>query len=319
MSRLDELRPDQRAALSLLLRQRKRYDEVAALLGIPERAVHDRAHAAIAVLAPRQARALAAEQRAQIADYLLSQQDGVAERLATRGVLAASEPARAWALEIARELAPLADGPLAEIPPAAAPPSAAAGGAPSASVAREPASTAPAEHRLAAPEAALPSSRLGGALVLAGIVAAVVVAVVLLTSGGSSHTTKTKTTSTSKTATNGPKIEQRVALKSPNPSSSAIALVEILSEGGKRAFYIAAEHLPPSRGFFYVIWLYNSASSSEPLSRAPSVGSNGRMAGGSFLPSNASSFRELIVTRETASRPTHPGPIALRGAFTAAG
>ena len=53
MSRLDELPPDQRAALSLLLRQRKSYAEVATLLGISERAVHDRAHAALAVLAPR--------------------------------------------------------------------------------------------------------------------------------------------------------------------------------------------------------------------------------------------------------------------------
>jgi len=51
MSRLDELPPDQRAALSLLLRQRKGYAEVAGLLHIPARAVHDRAHAALAVLA----------------------------------------------------------------------------------------------------------------------------------------------------------------------------------------------------------------------------------------------------------------------------
>ena len=61
MSRLDELPPDQRAALSLLLRQHKSYAEVAALLGIAERAVHDRAHAALAVLAPAQARELTPE------------------------------------------------------------------------------------------------------------------------------------------------------------------------------------------------------------------------------------------------------------------
>ena len=38
MSRLDDLPPDQRATLSLLLRQRKSYAEVAALLGIPQSA-----------------------------------------------------------------------------------------------------------------------------------------------------------------------------------------------------------------------------------------------------------------------------------------
>ena len=90
MSRLDELPPDQRAALSLLLRQRKSYAEVAALLDIPERAVHDRAQAALAVLAPRQARELTAEQRESIGDYLLGQQPGVAERLATRTSLESS-------------------------------------------------------------------------------------------------------------------------------------------------------------------------------------------------------------------------------------
>ena len=58
MSRLDDLPPDQRATLSLLLRNRKSYADVAQLLDIAPRAVHDRAHAALAVLAPRQARDL---------------------------------------------------------------------------------------------------------------------------------------------------------------------------------------------------------------------------------------------------------------------
>ncbi|MHB8243418.1 MAG: sigma factor-like helix-turn-helix DNA-binding protein, partial [Solirubrobacteraceae bacterium] len=121
MSRLDELPPDQSAALSLLLRQRKSYAEVALLLGIAERAVHDRAHAALTVLAPRQARELAPERRAEIADYLLGQA-GVAERLRTRTYLAGSEDARAWAQALVAELAPVAGGELPEIPaPASAP------------------------------------------------------------------------------------------------------------------------------------------------------------------------------------------------------
>src|SRR5437660_11455904 len=76
MSRLDDLPPDQRAALSLLLRQRKAYAEVAAMLQIGERAVHDRAHAALAVLAPREARGLTPERREEIGDYLLGQSTG---------------------------------------------------------------------------------------------------------------------------------------------------------------------------------------------------------------------------------------------------
>src|ERR1700733_3767954 len=125
MSRLDELPPDQRAALSLLLRQRKSYAEVATLLGISELAVHDRAHAALAVLAPRRARELSSERRLEVGDYLLGQQPGVAERLRTRTYLSGSEQARAWATELAADLARLGAGQLPEIPPGApAPPGA---------------------------------------------------------------------------------------------------------------------------------------------------------------------------------------------------
>ncbi|MCW3027435.1 MAG: Sigma-70 region 4 type 2, partial [Solirubrobacterales bacterium] len=121
MSRLDELPPDQRAALSLLLGQRKSYAEVATLLAIEERSVHDRAHAALALLAPRQARELAAERREEIGDYLLGQQPGVGDRLAARAYLSESEPARDWATAISGELAPLSSAPLPEIPDGSSP------------------------------------------------------------------------------------------------------------------------------------------------------------------------------------------------------
>ena len=121
MSRLDDLPPDQRATLSLLLRRRKSYAEVAALLGIQERAVHDRAHAALAVLAPRQARELTAERREEVGDYLLGQRAGVAERLATRKYLEGSPPARDWANALAGELAPLAGDAAAGDPRARSP------------------------------------------------------------------------------------------------------------------------------------------------------------------------------------------------------
>jgi hypothetical protein len=51
MSRLDDLPPDLRATLSLLLERGKSYDEVADMLAIPKSAVRDRAHAALDALA----------------------------------------------------------------------------------------------------------------------------------------------------------------------------------------------------------------------------------------------------------------------------
>jgi Sigma-70, region 4 len=332
MSRLDELPPDQRAALSLLLNQRKSYAAVAAMLDIPQRAVHDRAHAALAVLAPGQARAVPAERRMEIGDYMLGQQPGVAERLSTRAFLGDSEAGRAWARGLAAELAPLAGAALPDIPssqpgnqpaaPASAGKTAGANGG-----AQEPSSEAGHDTASARMAASLPSSRLGGAVLLGAILAGVIVAVVLLAGGGGgSHPKRTVASSTAtsanskaSTGASGPKIDNRLTLKSPSSSSAAIGAVEILSEGGKRAFYMAAEHLAPSKGFSYVIWLYNSPTSFEGLSKAPAVSSDGRLVGGALLPSNAGSYHEILITRETTSRPAKPGTIVLRGPFSLGG
>jgi hypothetical protein len=338
MSRLDDLPSDQRATLSLLLAQRKSYAEIAALLGIPERAVHDRAHAALAVLAPRQARELTAEQRESIGNYLLGQQAGVAERLATRTSLESSAAARTWAHAIAEQIAPLSSVPLAEIPTGATPSSS------SADVVDVTAASASAPE--AAPRAAegphrakQPSSRLAGAILLAGIVALVVVAVVLTTGGGGggSHTaatsesaSSTATTSTAPTTSatstsggtgatgtgTGPTEVKRLTLTSPDPASKAVGAVEILSEGSKHAFYLVAEHLAPSSGFFYAVWLYNSPTSHEAVSKSPAVGSSGTLQGGALLPANAANYHTMLLTRETTDRPSQPGPIVLSGPFS---
>jgi Sigma-70, region 4 len=326
MSRLDDLPPDQRATLSLLLRGGKSYAEVAALLDIPQRAVHDRAHAALAVLAARQARELTPPQREEVGDYLLGQRGGVAERLATRTYLDGSPPARAWAAALAAELQPLAGSPLPEIPNGAGPAVAApASPGPSAprepSPVRHPAPREPGPVRRPAPARA----RMGGALLLAAIVAAVVVAVVLLTSGGSSNSSSSSAgdqsgssgTGTTETQKAQAKEDNRIALSSPNPASRAVGVAQVLSEGSQYAIYLAAEHLPPSKGkgFFYAVWLYNSPRSHKALSRAPDVGPSGNVQGGALLPKDAGNYRTMLLTRETNPKPTKPGPIVLRGAF----
>jgi hypothetical protein len=340
MTRLDELPPDQRAALALLLGQRKSYAELATTLRIPERAVHDRAHAALAMLAPQLARGLDTEQREQVGDFLLGQQQGVSERLATRTLLGQSQAARAWAGELATTLAPLSAQPLPQIPAAdaataerdgaaqpahgPAPTQPARGQAPSA-VPRppQPPSTATGTGSPSPPgdrsAPALPSSRVGGAIVLALIVAGIVVAVLLLTKGSSSHnqaagSSARRTTSTTVT---GPHIDQRFTLSSPS-GGRAVGAVALLSEGGKRAFYIAAEHLPQTQGrpFHYDIWLRNAAKgNSLALSEAPQVGSSGQLAGGAFLPANAAEYNEMLLTHETSRRPAQPGPVLLSGRY----
>jgi len=342
MSRMDSLPPDQRAALSLLLSQRKSYAEVASLLQIAPEAVHDRAHGALAILAPGEARALSADERAEVGDYLLGQ-SGIAERLKTRTYLSDSEPARAWALALAGELSALSPNALPEIPTPSANnvhphehdlvPSAAAPAAPAAAAAPAPTAApafgapapAPAANGSGAPPSTpLPrstsgtpsSSMLGGVLIIAALIVAVVVAVILLTGGGSSkHKGSTGSSKTNAANTHGPTVHQ-LTLRSPSPTSRSLGVVEVLSEAGKRAFYIEAQNLPASHHFFYAVWLYNSPTSAEPLSKAPPVGSSHRLAGGALLPADASKYSHILLTRETSTHPTHPGKTILSGPFS---
>jgi Sigma-70, region 4 len=255
MSRLDDLPPDQRAVLMLLVAQGKSHAEIAGMLGIPQDTVRDRARQALDALAA-----------------------GPGE---IRG--SARERARASA-----PLAPVGAGP----------------------------------HAIPSVGSSRPSSRRGGALLLVALVVAVVVAVILITSGGSSHkasTTQAGTTASSTTSTSqktGTPTVKQIALTSPEPGSKRVGLVEVFSEGTKRGYYIAVEHLPPTEGFFYAVWLYNSPASALPLSKSPPVTSNGRLQGGALLPANAGSYHKILLTRETSTKPSHPGPIVLSGSFS---
>src|SRR6476660_6769921 len=181
MSRIDTLPADQGAVLQLLLRQGRPYGELSGLLQLDEAEVRRRAHGALDALGPDETPGLDPERRAEIADYLLGQQDE-AHRAATYAFLEGSAGGRAWARVVGDELRPVAGDKLPDIPaegrddgasaPAGAAPAAAAAtpvaatpppttAAPAADVA---AAGAP-PPRLGAPR----SSRLGGALLLGGL------------------------------------------------------------------------------------------------------------------------------------------------------
>src|SRR4051795_2492695 len=115
MSGIDDLAPDQRAVLQLLLKQGKAYVELASLLRISPEAVRDRAVSALDALGPRNGAPLAPERRSEVADYLLGQQSA-SQRQDTREFLEGSAAGRAWARVVAGELRPLAGDALPEIP-----------------------------------------------------------------------------------------------------------------------------------------------------------------------------------------------------------
>jgi hypothetical protein len=115
MAGLDALPPDQRAALSLILRQGRSYDDLADMLGIGPDAVRTRAYEAVNALGPTAGRTPALAKRQEVADYLLGQQDEEAQSQ-TRTRLAEEPHLRAWARAVAGELKELAREPLPEIP-----------------------------------------------------------------------------------------------------------------------------------------------------------------------------------------------------------
>ncbi|HWX88025.1 MAG TPA: RNA polymerase sigma factor [Solirubrobacteraceae bacterium] len=271
MTDLDRLPPDQRAVLSLVLERGRSYGEVAEMLGIPESAVRDRAHAALDALAGD----------------------------------------------------PQLRGEHASLPPRPGPGSRAAEGASNRSSATgTSAARTPGSPSSPAPAGRVPTgSRRAGALLLGAIVVVIVVAVVLISSGGGKSSgqgtaTSSSTAATTTTTSAGkPSLNKTISLSSPDPELKASGTAYVLSESARSAFYITAQGLPPSSGFFYAVWLYNSPSSSTPLGRASSVGSDGRMQGGNPLPTSANLYHQLIVTRETSTHPSHPGPIVLKGTF----
>jgi hypothetical protein len=115
MTRIDELAPDQRAVLSLILRRGRSYAQIATALQIDEDVVREHAYGALDEIAGEAGDGLSADEREQIADYLLAQQTPT-ERLVTYDELEGSHEARAFASAVIDELATMAGGTLPEIP-----------------------------------------------------------------------------------------------------------------------------------------------------------------------------------------------------------
>jgi hypothetical protein len=182
----------------------------------------------------------------------------------------------------------------------------------------------------------LPRSRTGGAVLL-GLGVAVVVAVVVIliaTSGGGSNkpkhasaatttptTTAGSTTGTGTgTTTGSAKVIAQVNLRPPGGATAATkspaGVAEVLQSGASTGIALLAQNMPAnSKHNAYAVWLYNSGSDSRLLGFvSPGVGSNGKLSTEGPLPTDASHFRELVVTLETQAKPKTPGQIVLIGA-----
>ena len=106
MATLDQLPPEQRAIVELVVQRGRSYETLAEVLQVPQARVRELAREALTELSPRTAGRVDIDRRGQAADYLMRQQSPEEER-ATRDYLKQSEPARAWALSLLDSLDPL--------------------------------------------------------------------------------------------------------------------------------------------------------------------------------------------------------------------
>jgi len=345
MASLDTLPPDQRAVIDLVLQRGRSYDDIARLLAIDRAAVRARALAAFEAIGPETG--ISPESRALITDYLLGQlPERVAEQ--TRERLAGSPYDRAWARVLASELGRVASKPLPEIPDGSRPAAVAsstrapegdaeADAAPSSPAPARPARTArPRDGGARRPRLSdRPSSRRGGAIMLgvgAVIVVAIVVVLIAVLGGGSSKSASTpaasspastnpsSTTATSGTASTTTPKAQVVGQSNLNPpggKGQAKGVAFVVKEGTAYGIVIEAAHVAPNSHNAYAAWLYNSASDAVRLGFvSPAVRKSGQLQVGSPLPTNASHYKQLLLTLETQSNPKSPGTTVLQGPFS---
>jgi hypothetical protein len=350
MASLDSLPGDQRAVLQLVLSRGRSYEKIGGLLSINPSAVRERAQLALDALGPDTH--ITPEAQARVADYLLGQLPD-SETREVRDLLAGSPDARAWARVVSSELAPLAgERPMPEIPADASPardhaePIAGLGPAQPES---EPAESERRRGRRrrkrtqaeeeAAPADARRSSRLGGALVILLAVVAVGAVLFFVLRGGHSNnhaaaststvsssaaasaTTPTTASSTTSSSTSA-KVVSQINLTPPSSdkTSKAAGIAEVLNEGSTDGVAIVAQNVPPNSTKppdAYAVWLYNSPKDAKILGFVnPGVGKTGRLSTAGALPTNASRYKQLIVTVETTASPKAPGTIILQGALT---
>jgi hypothetical protein len=331
MSPLEPLAPDQRAVVALVLQQGRSYDEIAALLGIPVDAVRARAQAGLAALAP--GNGLPGEITAPLADYLLGQQaDPDAE--STRGLLAESAPARAWASDVAAHLAGVAKGPLPAIPgdgPAPAPRTPARKRPPAAAAAEPPPpGPRPRPVREAAGDEGPPpppaSSRLGGVLLIAAVVAVVAVVLFVVLRGGddeepaASNGTPAATATPTPTATAQPRVADQIRLR-PTGGGKAKGTMTVYLQGQQLLFALQGQNLPPSSGnAAYAVWLTGPGAKVRRLGFTNPVGADGRLGiqGPSekdlaAFPKLYATYANVVVSQESTEDAKRPSRIVLTG------
>ncbi len=312
MATFDQLSPEKRAIVELVLQQGKTYPELAEMLGMPEPRVRELARDALVELAPVSVRGVEEDWRGQLADYVLGQQSGP-EATATKGHLRRSEAARSWARSLLDSLEQLyANGSVPAIPDGERGRSA-----------RRPAPAAAAASGFAPDERAGGSRGLSTAdpvmrrrlLAGAGVAALVLLIAVLLwpigvlTGDDDEGSTASSSESAQPAAQTTPEQNQPAT---NGPAGIAI----VVDRAGKKQLLVRAAKLAPSgQNEGYYVWLYNSAGDAKSLGGQVTDQQGNYQAVGPF-PADYAKYKYIDITKQaigSSSNIKHSGESVLRG------
>jgi len=349
---LNALPPDQRAVVQLVLTRDRSYAEIAERLNISEDAVRARAHKGLSALAPDVE--LPADKLAQIADFLLGQQNGK-PRQATRRLLRSSNGAREWAETVHTQLAEVKGASLPDLPevkqePAAAPVSPDPDPADETDVEAEdpaplddePAAPAPRPRPLrdkprtpaasgpAAPGAtavAAASSRLGGAVLigLATVAIVVVVLVLFVFKGDDEKPSASASATTTPTASATPAPVGEIKLAAAKGATGS-GVMRLYTAEQQLAFTLEGTGVPANKANeAYAVWFTSPGGAAQRLGFAQPVGANGQLGTTGprtedldKFPRWLATFKQIVVSRETDGKAKKPGPVVLVGTLPSA-
>jgi len=309
MATFDQLSPEQRAIVELVLRQGKTYGELSEMLNLPEGRVRELARDALVELAPVSVRGVEEDWRGQLADYVLGQQSGP-EATATKGHLRRSEAARSWARSLLDSLEQFYEnGSVPSIPEGERGRRAAAAAGP-----REP--REPRREKGTGIDLS-PSSMdrrwlMAGAAALIVILLAVVIWPVGALTGGdddSSSAAKSTASSDNGTQTTG---GQSTTAQSTGPAGIAI----VVERNGKKQLLVQAARLAPSgQSEGYYVWLYNSPTDAKSLGGQVTDQTGNYQAIGP-LPADYKNYKFIDISRQkiaSGGAVKHSGDSVLRG------
>jgi hypothetical protein len=302
MATFDQLSPEQRAIVELVLRQGKTYSELADMLNLPEGRVRELARDALVDLAPVSVRGVEEDWRGQLADYVLGQQSGP-ETTATKGHLRRSEAARSWARSLLDSLEQFYEN----------------GSVPAIPEGERKAKRAEPVQRVQkatgsglapATDPLMRRRLLAGAGALLLVLLFVLVWPIGLLTGDDNNSSSAG----SQPSANTSNQQASGGQQSGQPAGIAI----VVQRNGKKQLLVQAANLAPSgQSEGYYVWLYNSPDDAKSLGGQVTDRQGNYQALGAF-PADYQNYKYIDVTRQQVGKDPnvkHSGESILRGAM----